>query len=304
MAKNIFLNCCNKFAPAVSKRKIKYKAMKKLQLLSIGLLVLLSLCGQAQTAFKVEVSGKGQPVLLFPGFACTGDIWKETVQELSKAHECHVFTFAGFGGVPPIEKPWLPKIKDEIVAYVKEKKLKKPTIIGHSLGGTLGLWLAATETDLFRKVIAVDALPCTGTLMMPNFKASDMVYDNPYSKQMINMDSASFRKSAVQQVAFMMLNKTKQDMVVNWMMMADRQTYVYGYIDLLKLDLREDIARITIPVVVLAATHPDKNMIGKTYNEQYEKLNNKVFHYADKAAHFVMFDQPEWFMNKIKENIQ
>jgi pimeloyl-ACP methyl ester carboxylesterase len=278
--------------------------MKKLQSVLVILLFLWSFNSLAQPAFKVQVSGKGQPVLLFPGFACTGEVWEETVAELSKQYECHVFTLAGFGGVPAIEKPWLPKIKDEVVRYVKEKRLKQATIIGHSLGGTLGLWLAATETELFKKLIAVDALPCNGAVMVPNFKASDMVYDNPYSQQMLQMDSAAFRKSAVQQVAFMMLNKAKQEAVVNWMMQADRSTYVYGYIDLLKLDLREDIARIKIPVVVLAATHPDKSVIEKTYNAQYEKLANKTFFYADKSAHFVMLDQPEWFMNRLKENMQ
>ena len=118
------------------------------------------------------------------------------------------------------------------------------------------------------------------------------------------MDTATFRKQAVQQVTFMMLNKEKQSMVVDWMMQADRETYVYGYVDLLKLDLREEVANIKIPVVVLAATHPNKAMIEKTYNEQYAKLDNKVIHYADQSAHFVMYDQPDWYITKIKENIK
>ena len=278
--------------------------MKKLQLILAILFTASVITAQAQTAFKVDVVGKGAPVLFFPGFACTGDIWKQTVNELSKQYECHVFTFAGFGGVPAIEKPWLPKIKDQVVEYVKQHRLKNPVVVGHSLGGTLGLWLAATETTMFKKIIAVDALPCSGALMMPNYKAADMVYDNPYSRQMLTMDSAAFRAQAKQMASFMMLNKTKQHTIINWMMMADRETYVYGYIDLLKLDLREDIARIKIPVVVLAATYPDRQVIEKTYNTQYEKLNSKVFYYADKSAHFIMLDQPEWLLTKLKENLQ
>ncbi len=259
---------------------------------------------QAQEAFQVKVIGKGDPVLLFPGFACTGEVFEETVKALSNSNECHVFTFAGFGGIPAIEMPWLPKIKDQVLAYVKSKKLNKPVIIGHSLGGTLGLWLASTDQSLFKKVIAIDALPCNGAVMMPNYDASSIVYESPYSKQMLQQDTASFRKQVQQQVGFMMLNKEKQKKVVDMMLQADRNTYVYGYVDLLKLDLRNDIAGIQIPVVLLAATHPNKAIIEKTYNEQYTKLGNKVIHYADKAAHFVMYDQPEWYINKIKENIQ
>lgn len=278
--------------------------MKKLQLILAIVFTASVITAGAQTAFKVDVVGKGSPVLFFPGFACTGDIWRETVNELSKQYECHVFTFAGFGGVPAIEKPWLPKIKDQVVAYVKQHRLKNPVVVGHSLGGTLGLWLAATEITTFKKIIAVDALPCTGALIMPNYKAADMVYDNPYSSQMLTMDSTAFRVQAKQMASFMMLNKTKQDTIINWMMMADRKTYVYGYIDLLKLDLREDITRIKIPVVILAATHPDRLVIEKTYNAQYDKLNSKVFYYADKSAHFIMLDQPEWLLTKLKENLQ
>jgi pimeloyl-ACP methyl ester carboxylesterase len=88
----------------------------------------------AQSAFQVVVKGKGDPVLLFPGFGCTGKVWDETVSALSKTYECHIFTFAGFGNVPPIETPWLMKIKDDVMKYVKDRKLKKPILLGHSLG--------------------------------------------------------------------------------------------------------------------------------------------------------------------------
>jgi pimeloyl-ACP methyl ester carboxylesterase len=279
--------------------------MKKVFLAAIIICLATVFSASAQTkAFTVKVTGKGDPVFLFPGFACTADVWDQTIAAISANNECHAFTFAGFGGVQPIDTPWLPVIKQQIVAYVKNKKLKNITIIGHSLGGTLGMWLASTETTMFKKLIAVDALPCAGALMVPNFKASDMVYNNPYSKQQLNMDTTSFLTMAKQMAAGMCLTKTKHQQIINWMIMADRKTYVYGYIDLLKLDLREEVANIKIPVVVLAATYPNKQMVEGTWNKQLIKLNNKTVYYADNAAHFIMFDQPEWFITKIKENLQ
>lgn len=278
--------------------------MKKLFFAAI-IICLTAFNASAQNkAFTVKVTGKGDPVFLFPGFTCTADVWEQTIAAIAANHECHAFTFAGFGGVQPIDTPWLPVIKQQIVAYVKTKKLKNITIIGHSLGGTLGMWLASTETTMFKKLIAVDALPSTGALMIPNFKASDMVYNNPYSKQQLNMDSASFLTMAKQMAAGMCLTKEKHKQIIDWMVMADRKTYVYGYIDLLKLDLREAMANIQIPVVVLAATYPNKQMIEETWNKQLTKLNNKTVYYADNAAHFIMFDQPEWLVTKIKENLQ
>ncbi len=258
--------------------------------------------GQSK-AFTVKVSGKGEPVFLFPGFSCTDQVWEQTIAEISTKHECHAFTFAGFGGVPAIDTPWLPTIKAEVLAYIHQKKLKNVSIIGHSLGGTLGMWLASAEPTLFKKLIVVDGLPCTGVLMMPNFKASNMVYDNPYSKQQLAMDSVNFKKMAKQMAAGMCMNKAKHEQLTEWMTIADRKTYVYGYIDLLKLDLREDLALIQIPVVVLAATFPSKQMVEKTWDSQLAKLNNKTIHYAENSAHFIMYDQPEWFLTKIKEHL-
>jgi pimeloyl-ACP methyl ester carboxylesterase len=257
----------------------------------------------AQSAFRVEVKGQGAPVLLFPGFGCTGQVWDETVAELAKTHECHVFTLAGFGGVPAIARPWLATIKTEVVAYVKAKKLAKPTLLGHSLGGTLSLWLAASEPTLFGQVVAVDALPCSAALMIPNYNGEPIPADNPQSAMMLKLDSAAFVAMNAQSVPFMCRNVAKQSAIVGWMAQADRQTYVYGYIELLNLDLREQIANIRVPVTILAATNPDLATVQKTYQAQYAKLPSVVVHYAEKSAHFVMFDQPEWFLAKLKQLI-
>ena len=132
--------------------------MKKIKNLVFGIILAVSFSVNAQEkTFQVSVFGTGEPILFFPGFTCTGEVWESTVQELSKNYQCHVFAFAGFGDVPAIEKPWLPKIKEGIQEYIQQKKLKNPSMVGHSLGGALALWLA-TESDSFKNLIIVDAL--------------------------------------------------------------------------------------------------------------------------------------------------
>lgn len=259
----------------------------------------------SQTApFEVSVKGEGGPILFFPGFACTGEVWEDTVSELSENYECHIFTFSGFGKVAPIEKPWLPKIKEGIVRYVEENNLRNPVIIGHSLGGVLGLWLASDDNHPYSKLILVDALPSTGALMMPDFKSENMVYNNPYSKRILEMDAEEFSKMATQMASGMTLNIEKQTQIKEWMLQADRETYVYGYTDLLKLDLRDDISKITIPVTVLAATHPyGKEMAQSTYEVQYKNLKAYEIEFAEGSAHFIMYDRPAWFLNQIKKRL-
>lgn len=259
---------------------------------------------EAQEAFKVEVIGNGTPILLFPGFTCTGEVWDDTVKELSKTNECHVFTFAGFGNVPAIEKPWLPKIKESVSNYIAEQKLENSTLIGHSLGGSLALWLATDGTE-FNKVIVVDALPSVGALMIPNFNKDYIQYDTPYNKQLLEMNDIGFDNLANQFATGMCLNKSKHAQIKEWIKKSDRKTYVYGYTDLLKLDLREDIIKIKVPVAILAATIPfGEETVRNTYNDQYKNLNNYTIEYAKESAHFIMYDQPEWFINTIKNALE
>jgi len=260
-------------------------------------------CSYGQKSFQVSVEGSGNPVYLFPGFGCTGSLWDDIVKELSKSHECHIFTFAGFGDVPAIEMPWLSTIRNDIIAYTKTKNIQKPTLIGHSLGGTLGYWLAATEPDLFKQIIALDALPCSAAVMIPNYDGSPIPFDNPQSNMMLQMDDAAFQGMNAQQVQFMCKNQEKHQTIVDMMNASDRKTYVYGYLEMLNLDLRDEIAKIKIPVTILAATFPDKTTVQNTYESQFKKLPQVTIHYADEAAHFVMYDQPEWFAKHVLLNL-
>ncbi|EDP96996.1 alpha/beta hydrolase [Kordia algicida OT-1] len=255
-----------------------------------------------EKSFQVKIIGKGNPILLFPGFSCTGDVWNETVKELSKTHECHIFTFAGFGNVPAIETPWLTTIKNDLENYVTRKKLKKPTIIGHSMGGSLALWLASENPNTYKELIIVDGLPSIGALMIPDFSPDKVSYDNPFAKQQLEMDETAFKQMATQMAAGMTKNEEKQPQIVSWMLQADRKTYVYGYIDLMKLDLRESIKNIKIPVTIMAAVsfYP-KPQVEKLYTEQYQKLDKKKIIYVDNSAHFIMFDKTDWFVKEVRK---
>lgn len=275
------------------------KRAKNLFAVVIAFLLINNLNAQHK-AFEVRVVGEGEPLLFFPGFTCTNEVWDAQVVELSREFECHLFTFAGFGEVPPIEFPWYPKIEVGLQEYVRQHNLENAIVIGHSLGGTLALSLAAKE-PLFKKLIIVDALTATGALMFPNYNSDDMVYDSPYNNQILAMGEEDFSKMAAGMASGMTANQERQIQIVDWMKKADRKTYVYGYTDYLKVDLREDVSKIKAPVVIIAATKPfGEGMAKQTYRSQYKNLADYKLLFAQDASHFIMFDQPEWFMEQLR----
>ncbi|WP_445383005.1 alpha/beta fold hydrolase [Robiginitalea sp. IMCC43444] len=256
---------------------------------------------QENPPIHVEVTGKGKPVLLIPGFTVPGEIWESTVEQLQENHECHIITIAGFAGKDPIDFPWLPKVNNALEAYIEEKQLSDLTVIGHSLGGTVATWLASRENNKISKIVLVDALPATGAIMIPNFNPDNLAYDSPFNNQQLAMNQAEFEQMATGMSQGMSLNPDAQKKIEEWIIMADRKTYVYGYTDYLKLDLRDDLKNISIPVTIIAAEKPfGKEMVTQTYQSQYANLSHFDLIIAENSAHFVMFDKPEWFTEQIQ----
>ncbi len=265
----------------------------------IAILCCSSLFGQME-AIKVEVVGKGPDIIFLPGFACPGDVWDDLVSELSKTNTCHIVSYAGFNGIEAIEDRWLASIKSSLEKYILDKKIR-PSLIGHSLGGSIGFWLCIEKNVDIERIISVDGLASVGALMIPNFSSDMISYDSPQNQQMLNMPNESFKEMTNQMSKSMVLDTSYHELISKWMMNSDRKTYVNGYTDLLKLDLRADLNKINVPVSIIAAVYPfGKEMVAETYKSQFQQLDKYDIFFAEKSAHFIMLDEPKWLEEIIK----
>lgn len=253
------------------------------------------------TAFTVETIGKGKPIFYLPGFTISGSIWKETVENLNLKGKSYLFSYAGFNGNEPIEMPWYNNIKNSIIKYIKENNLNEIIIVGHSMGGNLAVNIASELPDNISKIVIVEALPCMREVMMPNVPAESLFYESPYNKQMLEMDEQQFKGMASMMASNMTLNKEKVETLTNWILEADRKTWVYGYTDLLKLDLRNVLSKIKCETLIIGASFPDVKIAKKNYENQYSNLTNKKIVMASNSKHFVMFDQPKWFYETVND---
>lgn len=272
--------------------------MKKL--ITTALFIFSMSMAHSQTpAIRVEKIGKGTPILFLPGFTTPGSVWKETVNNLNGKYESHLVSYAGFEGLAPIEGPWYETVKAAILDYIKENKLSGINIVGHSMGGNLAVEIAAALPDKVTRVVLVDSLPCMRELMMPGVPASQISYDNPYSKQLLNMTPEAFKQTSTMMAQSMTSTLEKVDTLASWSVKADRKTFVNGYTDLLKLDLRDVLEKISAKTLILGAPFPNKDIVLVNLDKQYSKLPNKTIEVAPAGKHFIMFDQSEWFYNKL-----
>ena len=113
------------------------------------------------------------------------------------------------------------------------------------------------------------------------------------------MSAEDFKNMATGMSQNMTNVAAKVEEITSWSVAADRKTYVYGYTDLLKLDLREDLKRVQAKTLILGATFPTMEIAKATLEKQYALLDNKQIEMAPGSKHFIMFDQPEWFYKQV-----
>lgn len=254
------------------------------------------------STFRVEVTGKGDPMILIPGLSSSGDVWKSTVIHYQDHYQCHVLTLAGFAGVPPInDDAFLDHVKNDIISYIKENDLQKPVIIGHSLGGFLALWISSTEPALVGKIIIVDALPFLPAVFYPNVTSQTAA---PFAAQMrqqiLAQSDEQFKAGQKGTFRNLITDTSVADAASNWGVTSSKETVAEVAYEMQTIDLREEVSKITSPVLVFATwiaykPYQTHDGIAEVFKAQYAELKNYKLVVTDNAKHFVMLDDPLGF---------
>ncbi|AWK07331.1 alpha/beta hydrolase [Flavobacterium crocinum] len=276
--------------------------MKKYIILIIAFLfsaLCLNVFAQTKSyPFEVLKTGKGKQTIIFiPGFASAGEVWNETRAAFEKDFTCYTLTMAGFAGVKPQPNPSFENWKNGIASYIRDNKIEKPILIGHSMGGGLALAIASDYPELTGKIVVVDALPCLAALSDPSFKSKENNDCSPMVTQMKAMNETQFRDMQKQTMPRLLEDKSKLDMVVDWSVKSDRTTFAEMYCDFFNTDLRDKIAAIKCPSLILLEYYFIN--LKPAIEGQYTNLKTANFQYASKGLHFIMYDDTTWYLAQL-----
>jgi pimeloyl-ACP methyl ester carboxylesterase len=113
------------------------------------------------TRFSVQVRGSGPDVILIPGLTSGRDVWTDTVAAVP-GYRYHLIQVAGFGGEPPRDNgrgAIIDPLAGQLARYIETRGLRRPALVGHSMGGTLAMMVALRRPELAGRVMVVDMLP-------------------------------------------------------------------------------------------------------------------------------------------------
>ena len=276
----------------------------------VAIVVAVSSSAHAAAPFEVKVTGTGPDVLMIPGLASSGAVWDDTVGQLCATHRCHVFTLAGFAGVPAQPGPLLDNVDAALAAYIERQHLKAPTVIGHSLGGFVALKLALDHPADVGKLVIVDALPALGAVRMDSLTPQQLHDFAPQMRaQLMAQDPADYAAGQARQIASMATAPADVARVQAWGRESERVAVIAAMTDMLGEDLRPRLAGIKASTLVMGSwiSYKDVSTLEQTraiYERQYQALAGVRIAMSPAGRHFIMLDDPKWFESTLEAFVQ
>ncbi|MGE0870344.1 MAG: alpha/beta fold hydrolase [Kofleriaceae bacterium] len=259
-------------------------------------------------AFRVRVEGTGRPMLLIPGLSCSGDdVWQSTIEHFRGSYQLHVFTLAGFAGEPSVDGPFMDRVRADVIAYIRANQLDHPIIVGHSIGGFLAFWIAATAADAVGPVIAVDGVPFLPALMDPTAtlegsRAPAQAMHDMLARMTADQFAAQNRAS----LAAMITDPNEVERIAATSSKSDPKAVATAVHELMTTDLRGQIGSIRAPVLLIAAGDEAKDdasrrAVTARYEDQIRTIPVHRVVVAPQARHFIMLDAPAFLFATIEQ---
>ena len=262
----------------------------------------------ASDRIAVTAQGSGPDVVLIPGLTSSPEIWAETAAAIP-GYRYHFVQVKGFAGVPAdgnAQGQVIAASAAEIARYIREQGLEHPAVIGHSMGGTLGMMTAARNPGLVGKLMVVDMVPFAGIFFGPPGTTAQSVAPTADTvRQTLLAQSEEERaRSIAANIATMVTDEAKRAMPIRHGLTSDRAVGAHAMHELITTDLRPELAAYRGPLKVLYVKTPTvpltAEQIDLVYKLSYAAAPQADLERVENSLHFIMLDQPERFQTEVR----
>ena len=253
-------------------------------------------------ATAVAEIGDGPPViLLHGGIECGGAMWAPVLAQLAKTYRLVVPDVPGLGESAPASGLDVDTFADWLQGVVSQTGLDRPTLVAHSLVGSLAARYAAARSDVIGRLV-ISAAPAVGPYRMPLHLRYVAIR---FAIRPTLRNAERFDRFALLDV-----DATRQR-DAGWYDAFVDYTRARARIPHVKQTMRELIARqtkpiaecelerITVPTTLLWGRHD--RMVPLSVGEAAAARYGWPLRVIDHAAHAPHIEQPEAFVEALTE---
>lgn len=243
----------------------------------------------ASRRIAVTVRGTGRDVLLIPGLASSPVIWNGVVSALPgyRWHLIHVRGFAGLAPEANATGALLQPLTDEIDRYVRTQGLKRPALVGHSMGGTLAMMQGLRGVG--DRVMVVDMLPAGAAMVGGTAGGMGFLADQLGQYFTATKAGRAYLAQIVGQMPG--ARGSDPDVIANALR------------ELAHIDLGPQLPRLSLPLEVVYAVGADAAQateITRRFRVAYAPKKDARLLPIGPSGHVVMADQPARFQAALR----
>lgn len=232
--------------------------------------------------------GKGRVVVLLHGFLGNKGIWKHSIEDLSKSYRIIAIDLPGHGETPCFGYAHSMELMAKCVKAVLDAlKLKKYVIIGHSMGGYVGLAFADLFSDNLKGLCLFhsSAYPDTedkkkDRLRAINLvKASKTIYTKNTIKNLFASRNLKYLKTEISFASDIAKGTSKRGIIAALYGMKDRPS-------------RDLILGLVEYPIMMVIGEQDNVLPYELLLEQSHLIKNKTILFLEHDGHFGFLESP------------
>jgi pimeloyl-ACP methyl ester carboxylesterase len=243
--------------------------------------------------FSVEVVGSGPDVILIPGLTASKEVWRSTVNALP-GYRYHLIQVAGFAGAPArgnAKGEVVAPLAAEVARYMDANRLRGASLVGHSMGGTVAMMVAARHPGRAGKVMVVDMLPQPAGLV-----GSSATNVRGLADALRGLSQSEDGRRLIGSAIRMFGNAEETDNG------SDPDVVARATHELALTDLGPELSRIGAPLTVVYAGFDAGRRAAaeRSYAAAYAPRKGTKLVRIDDSGHMIMYDQPARFRAALK----
>ena len=198
--------------------------------------------------FRIDGPAAAPPLLLSNSLGTTSQMWDPQVPALSERYRVVRYDTRGHGGAPVPNGPYsLDDLGGDALALLDRLGVERAHVVGLSLGGMTGMWLAANAPERVDRLVAM----CTSAMLADE-------HDWPARAKLVReQGTGAVAQASIERwftPGFVAANPSVVDTVRQGLLDTPAEGYAGCCGAIQTMDLLDDLPRITAPTLVIAGS--------------------------------------------------